>query len=41
MLVSYRPVKPAERQLAEALHVEVVAVTELARLGERLKRWCA
>jgi len=40
MLVSYRPLNRAERQLATALGVEVVAVNDLARLGERLKVWC-
>jgi hypothetical protein len=39
MLATYRPLRPAEQRLAQALNIEVVASRDLARLGERLKQW--
>ncbi|MDP2095895.1 MAG: DUF1887 family CARF protein [Hydrogenophaga sp.] len=39
MLATYRPLRPAEQRLAQALNIEVVANRDLARLGERLKQW--
>lgn len=39
MLASYRPLREAERKLAEALRIELVCGAELARIKERLKAW--
>ena len=39
MLASYRPLGDAEKKLAKALGIEVVASGELTRLSERLRRW--
>lgn len=39
MLASYRPLADAEKKLARALGIDVVAGSELNRLDERLKRW--
>lgn len=39
MLVSYRPLRYAEKKLARALNVELVCSSELARLDEKLKVW--
>lgn len=39
MLATYRPLRPAEQRLAQALNIEIVASRDLARLGERLKQW--
>ena len=39
MLASYRPLGDAEKKLAKALSIEVVASGELARLDEGIKRW--
>lgn len=39
MLATYRPLRPAEMRLAQALQIEVVAGRELARLDEKIKQW--
>ena len=39
MLASYRRLGEAERKLATALGIDVVAGSELSRLEERIKRW--
>ena len=39
MLVSYRPLRDAERRLAKALGIEPVCGEELKRLSEHIKRW--
>lgn len=39
MLVSYRPLADAEKNLARALRVEVVCAGELAQLEDRLRTW--
>ena len=39
MLASYRPLGDAEKKLARALGIEIVASGELTRLAERLKSW--
>ena len=39
MLATYRQLRPAEKQLANALGIECVAGAELKRLPEKLKNW--
>lgn len=39
MLVSYRPLGDAERRLAKALNIAVVAATELAQLRDAIGKW--
>jgi hypothetical protein len=39
MLASYRPLADAEKKLARALGIDLVAGNELNRFGERLKCW--
>ena len=39
MLASYRSLRDEEKRLAKALGIELVCGAELARLGEKLKRW--
>lgn len=39
MLASYRPLRDEEKRLARALGIELVCGADLARLGEKLKRW--
>jgi len=39
MLVSYRPLRDAEKRLAKALSIEIVCSTDLVRLDEKLKGW--
>lgn len=39
MLASYRPLADAEKKLARALGIDLVAGSELNRFGERLKCW--
>jgi len=39
MLASYRPVRDAERRLANALGIELVCGPELDRLRERMVAW--
>lgn len=39
MLASYRPLGNAEKRLAHALNITVVAGAELARLNEKIKAW--
>lgn len=39
LLASYRKLGDAERKLARALGIEIVAGADLNRLGEHLKRW--
>ncbi|MCX7627454.1 MAG: DUF1887 family CARF protein [Methylophilaceae bacterium] len=40
MFATYRGLEEAEKRLAKALNIEVVAGRDLARLDERLKSWC-
>jgi Domain of unknown function (DUF1887) len=39
LLASYRPLREAERRLAQALGIKLVCGAELARLDEALKHW--
>jgi hypothetical protein len=39
MLVSYRPVRESEKQLAQALGIELVCAGQVARLKEHLTNW--
>lgn len=39
MLATYRPLREAEKRLAKALGITVVAGAELARLNEKLRNW--
>jgi len=39
LLASYRPVRDAEKKLAEALGIELVCHAGLNRLEEALRRW--
>jgi len=39
MLATYRPLRDSELRLAQALQIEVVAASALARLDEKLKSW--
>jgi len=39
MLASYRPLRPPEQRLAQALNIEVVTGRDLIRMEERLKNW--
>lgn len=39
MLATYRPLRDSELRLAQALHIEVVAGSALARLDEKIKNW--
>lgn len=39
MLVSYRPLRDAEKKLARALNIELVCGTDINRLQERLRAW--
>lgn len=39
MLASYRPLRDAEKRLAQALNIELVCGVEFARLDEKLKAW--
>lgn len=39
MLASYRPLRDAEKKLAQALHIKLACGTELQRLEEKLSAW--
>jgi hypothetical protein len=39
LLASYRPLREAEKKLAQALNIDLVCSAELARLDEKLKAW--